>query len=74
MNSSILDLKCNVVNDDITDKISQMFDYKFEGQVVEKIPIPIFPKDFGIGLIVGSSGSGKSTILKHCFGNVEDVH
>ena len=55
-------------------KISQMFDYKFEGQVIEKIPIPIFPKDFGIGLIVGSSGSGKSTILRHCFGNVEDVH
>lgn len=60
-------LQNSVQTDTITDKISEMFDYKFDGKSIETIVYPEFPKDFKIGLIVGSSGSGKSTILRHCF-------
>ena len=41
------------------------FDYKFEGTT--EFTIPHFSKmdeDFGIGVIYGSSGSGKSSMLK----------
>ena len=33
----------------------------------------MFPEDFDIGLIVGSSGSGKSTILESAFGEEEQI-
>jgi len=57
-------LETNIKTDEITDKISEMFDYKFEGSISTDIVIPdVLSEDFNIGLIVGSSGSGKSTIL-----------
>lgn len=56
--------------DDITDRISNVFDYEFDGIISTNIVIPKFPNDFQIGLIVGSSGSGKSTLLNE-FGDIE---
>lgn len=68
-----LSLRSSVRTDEITDKISEMFDYKFDGETEETISFPQFPKEFEIGLIVGSSGSGKSTILRERFGEEETV-
>lgn len=65
-------LKSTVEQDNITEEISKVFDYQFDGEVQEEVQIPVIPSDFNIGLIVGSSGSGKSTILHSLFGN-EDV-
>lgn len=66
-----VELESMVQQDDITREISRIFDYEFQGEVTEVIDIPSFPSDFDIGLIVGSSGSGKSTILKRAFGEEE---
>ena len=66
-----LKMVTRVVEDDVTEAIEKNFDYKFDGEVATEISIPEFPEEFEIGLIVGSSGSGKSTILKHCFGGEE---
>lgn len=65
-----VNLKSRIKLDEITDKISNAFDYSFDGVIKTTIEIPKFPTDFQIGLIVGSSGSGKSTLLKQ-FGEVE---
>lgn len=56
-------LKTTVSTDDITDDISSAFDYEFTGDTETTIEIPDIDRNFGIGLIVGGSGSGKSTIL-----------
>lgn len=68
MHKRDLILKSAVKDDEITRRISQMFDYKHDGYVEERITIPTFPDDYQIGLIVGSSGSGKTTILKSVWG------
>lgn len=70
INTDNIELCSKVKIDDITDRVSNAFDYKFDGITITNISIPKFPKDFQIGLIVGSSGSGKSTLLKE-FGNIE---
>lgn len=64
----LLKLSSSIIEDDITREVSKVFDYEFKGSVTEEIHIPNFPKEFQIGLIVGSSGSGKSTILHNVFG------
>lgn len=67
-------LKSSVKQDAITKRIEENFDYEIKnGGVEENIEIPSFPKDFEIGLIVGSSGSGKSTIMKEVFGEEEQI-
>ena len=67
-NSHEITLSSAVSDDDTTRAIKRMFDYEpEEGIVSEKITIPEFPKEFQIGLIVGSSGSGKSTSLRTVF-------
>lgn len=58
-------LRSSVKPDEISLKLAQAFDYKFDGSTSFELPrfeLPAAP--FGIGLIVGPSGSGKSTILK----------
>ena len=71
--SNTLRLTSRIIEDNKTDAIKNAFDYAFCGEIVTEIGIPLFPQDFEIGLIVGSSGSGKSTILNHCFGNEDAV-
>lgn len=68
-------LVCAVEMDEILLKACEPFDYKFEG--VSKFELPKFDapkkdKSWNIGLIVGSSGSGKSQLLKKHFGTVVD--
>lgn len=65
-------LQSTIQQDDITKRVSNAFDYEFNGTVETIIKIPDFPKEFNIGLIVGSSGSGKSTLLRQ-FGEIESV-
>jgi GNAT superfamily N-acetyltransferase/ABC-type thiamine transport system ATPase subunit len=59
-------LVSSVVLDEITQELIKPFDYESDG--TEKfypylLPTDL-PKDFGIGVIVGASGTGKSTLLK----------
>ena len=65
-----IELSSKIKQDDITDRVSNAFDYEFTGEIVTNIKIPKFPTEFQIGLIVGSSGSGKSSLLKQ-FGELE---
>lgn len=65
-------LESSVALDEITNRISNAFDYVFDGKITTEINVPDFPKTFNIGLIVGSSGSGKSTLLKK-FGSIENI-
>lgn len=72
-------MKTQVQKDEITEVISNAFDFEFDG-TTEFVPPTISPIDretyidtpegFGIGLLVGPSGSGKSTILRQ-FGEEE---
>jgi len=57
-------LKSKVLQDGITDRISSASDFKWTGENSFTVPSFDMPKEFGIGLIVGPSGSGKSSILK----------
>lgn len=68
------ELTCKVIPDEFTDYLADSFDYDFNG--TSKFTLPHFsvPDNFKIGLIVGSSGSGKSQILKHHFGYNEKSH
>ena len=66
-------LSSTIIEDEITKEVSKVFDYQFNGEVNEEIIIPSFPKEFQVGLIVGSSGSGKSTILHEVFGKEEEI-
>ena len=72
-NTGNLQLESTIKEDGITDAISKVFDYTFQGTVTETINIPTFPKEFEIGLIYGSSGSGKSTIAHRVFGEEEKI-
>ena len=58
---------------DIDKEIVKNFDYKFDGKT--EFTVPHFPKiqnDFSIGVIYGSSGSGKSSMLKQ-FGEEQEL-
>lgn len=71
-NNIVLSVK--VKSDEITKQITNIFDYDPSiAGVVTEVNIPSFPTDYQIGLIVGSSGSGKSTILKETWGGEEDI-
>ena len=67
-------LSSKIQQDYITNEISKHFDYLYNGETIVEIPIPNFPTTFQIGLIVGSSGGGKSTLLKTCFGEEEIIN
>ena len=65
-------VETHVIPDEFTEKVSAAFDYKFDGKSFFELPSFVKPKeDFHLGAIVGSSGSGKSQILKHHFGYTE---
>lgn len=56
----------NVIMDDLTLNLIRPFDYESTG-TEQFYPYEIpenLPKDFGIGVIVGASGTGKSTLLQ----------
>ena len=66
-------LKSQVELTDIDKEIFKNFDYKFDGKT--QFTVPHFPKiqeDFSIGVIYGSSGSGKSSMLKQ-FGEEQEL-
>lgn len=66
-------LKCKVEVDEIVDNLSKVFDYKFEGESEFTLPeMESIPEDFQLGVIVGPSGSGKSSLLKK-FGDESDI-
>lgn len=62
-------LRSTVVMDDTLRRLSNTCDYSFDGESSFKVPEMIPPFDFKVGLIVGGSGTGKSSLLKH-FGSV----
>jgi ABC-type lipoprotein export system ATPase subunit len=65
-------LTCTVEKDAVVSSICSMFDYAFNGTstfIVDDVHAPI---DWSIGVIVGPSGSGKSSILRS-FGIERDV-
>ena len=72
-------MEVTVERDGITDEISRIFDYEFDGtstfhpHEINSIDRETTLKDFGIGLIVGPSGSGKTTLLKE-FGSEQDPY
>jgi len=59
--------------DQITEQLSNSFDFVFDGTTSFTVPnIGEVPKQFNIGLIVGASGSGKSSLLEN-FGQEEKI-
>ena len=54
------------------EKVRGMFDVQ-EKEIIKEfdVDIPIEEIDWNVGLIVGASGSGKTTIAKRCFPNYE---
>jgi ABC-type polar amino acid transport system ATPase subunit len=52
-----------------TSKVVGMFDVPIEGKLTKRwsVDLPIENMDWGVGLIVGASGSGKTTIAKRAF-------
>lgn len=58
-------LSAVVATDAIVEDISRSFDYPFDGESRTEIAdLPGLPSEYQIGLIVGPSGSGKSSLLK----------
>ena len=65
-------LNSTVEVDDLTLELVKPFDYTFDGNSSFTPPNFEYPQEsFGIGLIIGSSGSGKSTILNTINNSVE---
>ena len=64
--SGIKSATVSVQVDQTIQELSSAFDYLFDGTSVFTPPqLPSLPTDYGIGLIVGPSGTGKSTILRN---------
>lgn len=65
LNKKTTDLVSNVEVSDLAKELVKDFDYQATG-VTSFTPfdLPELPKKFGIGVIVGASGTGKSTLLK----------
>ena len=60
-------LKSQINLDEFTKECSEAFDYNFTGESSFELPEFSCPDKFQLGIIVGSSGSGKSQILRHYF-------
>ena len=66
-------LKSRVEMTELDKEIYKNFDYEFDGETTFNVPsISDLPDNFNIGLICGSSGSGKTSILKQ-FGIEEEI-
>jgi len=63
-------LTCSTKIDDIAKSLSSAFDYEFHGEASFDVPAVEIPDSYAIGLIVGPSGSGKSSLLSE-IGNIE---
>jgi len=63
----------SVDRDEFTETISNAFDYEFTGRSeFTTWTMPSVPSNFGVGVIVGDSGTGKSLLLKE-FGDPETL-
>jgi GNAT superfamily N-acetyltransferase len=69
---SEINLQCVVREDQITRKVADAYDLKFDGVIKTSIQSFKAPNNYRIGLIVGPSGSGKSTLLK-IFGEEKQI-
>lgn len=56
-------LRSHVEPDEFTDRVAELFDYPFDGSTEFVVPSIELPRE-GLGLIVGPSGSGKSSLLR----------
>jgi GNAT superfamily N-acetyltransferase len=63
---------CTVAVDDAVRAVCGLFDYAFDGTSTFEVPTITPPQDWGIGLIVGPSGSGKSSALR-AFGEADRI-
>jgi len=68
-------LKTPIIHDEYTDTAIKLFDIpKIDNSVVEiKNDLKIPNEHWKIGVIVGSSGSGKSTIIDHLSGGIKNI-
>jgi len=57
--------------DDVTKEACSQFDYQREQTFFYPWKIPSLPQEWGVGLIVGGSGTGKSVLLKE-FGKISE--
>ena len=60
-------LTCKVVGDNAVESAAAAFEYEFDGicqTEVPRIPVSSLPFDFKIGILIGPSGTGKSTHLR----------
>lgn len=55
---------CTVELDDNVRSVCRLFDYEFSGTSTFKVPRIDPPSDWGIGIVVGPSGSGKSSAIE----------
>ena len=57
--------------DDTLKSLASMSDYSFSGESSFDVPTFDVPSEFTLGVIYGSSGTGKSTLLEE-FGSIQD--
>ena len=71
--NKVMELRCEIKEDDFTDEASKAFDYEFDGIIKTHLTTmnrnKLFDDDyqFNIGIIVGPSGSGKTSTAQHYF-------
>jgi ABC-type ATPase with predicted acetyltransferase domain len=67
-------LTVEVEQDEFTAKVAQAFDLDFDGTIETEVPdFELEYNSYNIGLIVGASGSGKSTILRNLVESDEEI-